>query len=221
MQIEELTLYSKNLDQQEQFYTETLGFSTNRIGKDTLLVTCGESTIRFERREVQYPYHFAFLIPTGSLENAIAWCASRNIPLLPYKGVPIIHFENGRSIYFYDADGNIAEFIERPLLDYPSASSFSITSVIKVNEIGLPVESPEFAAKRLETEGRIQPLDSKAFNDVFCWVGDHHGVVIVVKEGRNWLPTTIPGVFNDFELKYSEGNIQGTLIASNGTIKLL
>ena len=128
----------------------------------------------------------------------------RNIQLLPFKGSEIIHFNSGRSIYFYDIDGNIAEFIERPTLPYAKGKDFSIERVIKVNEIGLPVKNTLKMANYIVDELGINPINKNEFSDAFCWAGDFNGVIIVVKEGRNWLPTNIPGTMNDFNIVYSE-----------------
>ena len=103
---------------------------------------------------------------------------------------------------FFDKDGNIAEFIERPTLDYPTTNQFSIENVIKLNEIGLPVQEPIKTAHRIIEALTIQPIDIIAFKENFCWVGDFNGVVIVVKAGRHWLPTKIPSIINDFSLQF-------------------
>lgn len=157
-------------------------------------------------------YHFAFLIPTGSLEASIQFIESKGIALLPFHGEKIIHFDTGRSIYFFDPDGNIAEFIERPLLDYPASHSFEIHNIICVNEIGLPVSDTLETSNDLMINHRILPLNPKTWNENFCWVGDHEGAVIVVKEGRHWMPTELPSVINDLELEYTEGGVQNKIV---------
>lgn len=141
MEIKKLTLFSNNLIEQEQFYGNKLGFPTYRINDNRVVINTQENQLIFESSKNNFCYHFAFLIPTGSLESAMGFLKKRNIQLLPFKGSEIIHFNSGRSIYFYDMDGNITEFIERPTLQYPSVNDFSIEQVIKVNEIGLPVKN--------------------------------------------------------------------------------
>ncbi len=207
MEIEKLLLKSTNLDKQAAFYGGTLGFECNRISKTQLAVYTGINTLIFEQADQQFFYHFAFLIPTGSLEAAIDFVRKKGIELLPYEGKNIIQFKNGRAIYFYDMDGNVAEFIERPLLDFPPSDTFSIAQVIKLNEIGLPSPNPKQLAEFLVSNYGIKTLVAPEFNDRFCWVGDHNGVLIVVVEGRNWLPTQLPNQINDFSITYTD---QGT-----------
>ena len=204
MEIKKLTLFSNNLIEQEQFYGNKLGFPTDRINDNRVVINTQENQLIFESSKNNFCYHFAFLIPTGSLESAMDFLKKRNIQLLPFKGSEIIHFNSGRSIYFYDMDGNIAEFIERPTLQYPSINDFSIEQVIKVNEIGLPVKNTLKMANYIVDELGINPINKSEFSNTFCWVGDFNGVIIVVKEGRNWLPTNIPGSTNDFSVVYSE-----------------
>jgi len=56
--------------------------------------------------------------------------------------------------------------------------------------------------KILSSEFGINPITDAPFSDRFCWVGDYNGAIIVIKEGRNWLPTNKPSIVNDFSIKY-------------------
>ena len=190
MKIKNLKLGSKNIQKQQEFYADILGFEIRKIANNEVAVKAGFTELVFSE-ELESPalYHYAFLIPAGSVEVAIQYVESRKIDLLPLEGDKIIHFDTGRSIYFFDAEGNIAEFIERPSLDYPSKQTFDIDDVICVNEIGLPVTNTLKISHELMTSHSIQPINPKAWNENFCWVGDHEGAVIVVKEGRHWMPT--------------------------------
>ena len=144
----------------------------------------------------------------------------RDIALLAYQGSEIIHFNSGRSIYFFDKDGNIAEFIERPSLLYKKTKDFSIKNVIKINEIGLPIKDTIKMADYLSEDLGIAPINKDEFSDSFCWVGDFNGVIIVVKEGRNWLPTNIPGTANDFKISYSEKGIEKNIGFKNNLVQI-
>lgn len=107
-------------------------------------------------------------------------------------------------IYFFDKDGNIAEFIERPRLGFESDDAFSINQILRINEIGLPVEKPLEYSKILIEKFNLTLSDLDNFGDFFCWTGDHEGVFIVVKKGRNWKPTQLPAEVNDFEIEFEE-----------------
>jgi len=201
MYIKSLLIDSRNPDAQLQFYTQILGF--NRVEETSMPgVEIGESTLAFRARLNHPAYHFAFQIKTGHLEQTIDYLQSLNIPILLNKGEPITYFENGRSIYFYDAYNNIAEFIERPLVAPKAIADFNPLEVVRINEIGCPVANPsEFAAELMKSTD-INPIAQDSFTDVFCWVGDHNGVVIVTKQGRPWLPTDTKGAPISFELEY-------------------
>ncbi|WP_420580018.1 VOC family protein [Reichenbachiella sp.] len=219
MKFNKLKLGSKSVKKQLEFYADILGFEIIKNTSDELEIRAGLTKFAFS--EKLYPpdlYHFCFLIPTGSLESSIQFLDSRDIDLLPFEGENIIHFDTGRSIYFFDPDGNIAEFIERPSLDYPIKQSFDINDIICVNEIGLPVANTLDMSHKLMTYHGIEPINPKTWNEKFCWVGDHEGAVIVVKEGRHWMPTELPAVINDFELEYVENGAHKTIQCKSGKL---
>lgn len=219
MKIKKLRLGSKNLQKLQEFYADILGFELELASAGEINVKAGFTQLVFsEKLESPELYHYAFLIPTGSLEAAIKYVESREIELLTYKGNKVIHFDTGRSIYFFDADGNIAEFIERPSLSYPSKQTFDVCDVICVNEIGLPVSNTLDTSQELMTNHNIQPINPKAWNEYFCWVGDHEGAVIVVKERRHWMPTEIPAVINDFEIAFEENNTSMNFKCKSGEL---
>ena len=221
MEISELKIFSANLDEQEDFYDRVLGFKCCRKSDAILKIFTKENVLIMEKSKSKTYYHFAFMISPKSLERAISYLENRSVELLPYRNDKIIFFDQGRAIYFYDRDGNIVEFIERPGLGYKSSLAFSIKNVLKLNEIGLPVENPLGVARQLMNEFNIEPLNQNAFNDLFCWVGDHNGVIIVVKRGRNWLPTEKPGIRNDFAIKLLCQDKEVSIIFRNNTISSL
>lgn len=219
MQFKKLKIGSKNLKKQQLFYQRLLGFPVSSITHNKLVIDAGATQLIFSNEiNTAELYHYAFLIPTGSLEACINFIELKGIDLLPFKGEKIVHFDTGRSIYFLDPDDNIAEFIERPMLHYPAQKKFTIGDVICINEIGHPVKNPLSVSEKLMIHHGIQPINHKIWNDNFCWVGDHEGAVIVVKEGRNWLPTKTPSVFNDFELEYIDNGLSFHLKISGGKI---
>ena len=202
MEIIELKIYSNRIDEQEDFYRNVLGFRCSRLSNALLEIQTGSTKLVLEKSAKKAFYHFAFLISTGSLNAAIAFLEKNQVQILSLNEEKIIQFNSARSIYFYDRDGNIAEFIERPSLNYPSSRDFSNERIIKLNEIGLPVSVPQEMAQRLRSEFGIKPEKDAPFRDNFCWVGDYNGAIIVTKVGRNWLPTDQPGMINDFSIKY-------------------
>jgi len=228
MQLRKLKLYSKNIKSQFKFYKNVLGFDVEFFEKNKIKIQTGSTELIFEEQpESNFVYHFALLIPNDKIEDAISFLEKKEIELLPFRGEKIIHFgteENhtGRSIYFYDADGNIAEFIERRSLNFVDESPFSLDQILKINEIGLPAENPIEFSKQLIDQFNIQLIDPQKITEKFCWVGDYEGVFIVVKKGRNWLPTEIPAMLNDlwvtfesdgntFEFEFREGKVKNDI----------
>lgn len=219
MLFQKLKIGLKNYENQREFYQEILGFHVSTQIASELSVQAGTTSLVFSK-QIRAPdlYHFCFLIPTGSLESAIDFLDSRDIVILPFHGEKIVHFDTGKSVYFFDPDGNIAEFIERPLLSYPQKNSFNINDIICVNEIGNPVSNPLETSHILMTKHGVRPINPEKWTDKFCWVGDHEGAIIVVKEGRHWMPTEIPGVLNDIELDYTGNEKTYHLKVENGKI---
>lgn len=208
MEIRKLKLYSKNIKKQLSFYKEVLGFEATYLAENKITVTTGTTQLIFEEdQKSNFIYHFAFLIPNQKIEQAIDFLEKKGIQLLKRKEEKIIYFgtkENhtGRAIYFFDEDGNIAEFIERASLNHIAEQDFNIHQVIKLNEIGMPVDDPMEISRQLINQYKISLIDLHHLNDTFCWVGDYHGVFIVVKNGRNWLPTQLSAFSNDFEVEF-------------------
>ena len=204
MEIKKLQLHSKNITKQLHFFKNVLGFEAEKLSEDEILIHTGLTALHFKSANSNYVYHYAFLIPTGTLQSAIDFLEKKEIELLQYEGKKVIDFTSGQAIYFYDADGNIGEFIERPSLGISSDQSFSIDQVVKLNEIGLPAQDPLSMAKRLTSKYGIQPVEPQIMREDFCWVGDYNGVIIVPKSGRHWLPTTIPCTSNNLSIIYQE-----------------
>lgn len=192
MKILELTLPSTNLDEQAQFFGELLGFRCNRSERNRLDVQCGANQLSFVSSDHQYYFHYCFLIPPGCLASVEHFLDERGFEPLMYRGNRIVDFANGKSVYFHDADGNLAEFIERPSLAYPIQDNFEISDVIRLNEIGIPVENPINYSTRLINDYGIVPIEEGVFRDDFVWCGDYEGVILLPRIGRNWIPMEKP-----------------------------
>jgi len=145
MKIRKLKLYTNKLELEKTFYSEILGFEIKESNSNAFTLKIGWSDLTFEKTEKEYKYHYCFLIPSNKLKQAMEWMEKR---------VQIVDIENGRktqrfeswnadSFYFYDASGNIAEFIVRQELDNEISSDFNISNVLCVNEIGMPTNNVE------------------------------------------------------------------------------
>jgi catechol 2,3-dioxygenase-like lactoylglutathione lyase family enzyme len=218
---------SSRYAEQVRFYADTLGFSVDDQGSSaTIQVGSTQMVLQADEDQVSF-YHFAFLIPDAHFEQALAYVKYRDIEIIPNResGSDITYWENqtGRSFYFFDPDGNIAEFITRPTLGYESSNDFSIREVIKMNEIGTPVPDPMSTVETLERDFGIPVEDrfKQHFSSTFCWYGDYSGVLLVVREGRNWYPTQLAAISSDLEIDLEVDGQRKSLAFNQGKFRAL
>ena len=202
MEILELTIPSTNIEGQRLLFSQTLGFQVELISNDHIAVSCGNTRLCFVQSGEQFLFHYCFLVPPGCLSSIVSFLDQREFEALHYAGKRVVDFGNGKSVYFYDADGNIAEFIERPSLGMESQAEFTISDVLCVNEIGIPSKNPIDYAQQLIREFGIQPMVDGIWREDFVWCGDFQGVFLVTKLGRNWMPTEKPAQYNPVRVKF-------------------
>ena len=202
MKIHELILPSTNIDQQEEVYSQRLGFPCHRASRTELQVSCGVTQLKFIASNRQYYYHYCFLVPPGCLPAAAKFLDAHGFESLPYHGKRLVDFSNGKSVYFYDGDGNIAEFIQRPSLGHPRQLDFSASSIIRLNEIGIPAEHPREFAARMINDFQIRLVDNAPYRDDFIWCGDFEGVFLITKIGRPWMPCQKPAEKNPLTVRF-------------------
>ena len=193
MKIAELTLLAGDLPAQREFYAGTLGLPV--MGEDTqsLAVQAGSSRLVFKQAPSGWHgfYHFAFNVPGDRFREAKDW-AARRVPLIKSKsGDDEFDFENwrARALYFYDPEGNILEFIARRDLSLNTDQPFSERSILSVSEIGVVTEDVPGLVRSLRSSLAIEVFRGSE-SETFTALGDDHGLLIVVKQGRIWFPDT-------------------------------
>lgn len=192
MQIKKLTLHSNSLDQQYSFFEKILGFNVERNEK-LISIAIGASVLEFIDTPVKGKYHYCFLIPCNQIEEAQEWMSKRHnlIPIEP--NINIAHFKswNSHSIYFYDGEGNIAEFIARHDLKNESHEKFGIHSFLSINEIGTPTAHPRSTDFQLQCAMGSQFW--KGDLDRFSTHGDENGLFLLpnYKIKTTWYPTDV------------------------------
>lgn len=191
MQIERVTLSSRKIEAQREFYGDLLGLPTQVDEAGLLHVQIGRSELLFRHDPTVTPfYHFAFRVLTNQPEAAGAWARQR-FSLLPDEGQEVFtsRLWNGATqFYFADADGNVVEFLTQ---ESSAAAAFGPDQICHITEMGLPVSDVLATVARLEQalgQGRKNG-ESATFNPV----GDADGALIIVPTGRNWYPTQRPG----------------------------
>ncbi len=151
MKILKLKLFTNKLELEKVFYFQTLGFEIIENNPNSFTVKTGWSDLTFEKTEKEYKYHYCFLIPSNKLKQAMEWMEKRVLVIDIENGRKTQRFEswNADSFYFYDASGNIVEFIVRQELDNGISSDFNISSVLCINEIGMPTSNVEKTNNKL------------------------------------------------------------------------
>ena len=188
MKIKELKLYSHNLEDQKKFYTSILDLEL--VDETTLSFTIkvGDTFLSFIQSDDSSYYHYAINIPSNQILESAEWLSER-IDILPYQGEQIVNFPNwnARSIYFYDADKNIVEFIARRNLNLNSDNNFTSKSLLHISEIGLPTNDVSRLFNKLNEDYALEKYDCDLSK--FCAVGDEYGLFIVVNYNlKKWLP---------------------------------
>lgn len=214
MKIRKLQLFTNKLEKERQFYTEKLGFPCIALTPTSFTVKIGWSDLTFVQSDEAHIYHYCFLIPSNKLHEALVWMTKRTDILLNADGHQTTRFEswNADALYFYDASGNIAEFIVRHDLNNVSNHTFDNEQVLGINEIGLPTNNIPTTNKLLESslgtsfwKGDVQRFGTN---------GDQQGLILLpnysVKD--TWFPTHKPLLPVPFEAQIEENDAMFNLL---------
>jgi catechol-2,3-dioxygenase len=190
VEILELRLNTYRLDDMQAFYVNMLDLPLVQRDADHLIVQAGRTRLVFAGAQSECSYHFAFNIPENQFAEAKTWLSQRT-SLLKFQGNDEIHWTawNAHALYFYDPAGNVLELIARHSLPNGSQSPFSGRSLCEVSEIGLAVENVEQAVATLQAQLGLGVWDA-GDGQTFTALGDELGLLILVKRGRAWFPTT-------------------------------
>ncbi len=191
MKIKQLTLYTHLLEEEKLFQTSTLGFPLINETAHSFSVQVGYSQFKFVRSEEKNIYHYCFLIPCNQLNPSIDWLKKRLdiIEITTGKFTQKFDSWNAESVYFYDASGNLAEFIVRHNLQNQSEDTFSTNSIIGLNEIGLPTKNIISTNKKLSNE--LGTSFWKGDKLRFGTNGDDNGIFLLPNYliKTKWFPT--------------------------------
>ena len=135
-------------------------------------------------------YHFAFNIPTNTLNDAINWTLQRT-SLIETENSFISDFENwnAKAIYFFDNNHNILEFICRTDLNNPTDKPFSFETILNINEIGLVIDQPLQIGNEIIEKTRIEYFSKGPKREDFVAVGNESGLFVISNPNRKWYPT--------------------------------
>lgn len=204
MVIESLQLYSPNVQTLKSFYQDVLGCPLATEGQNYFELKLGHTLLIFEEHPEATPYHFAINIPSNQIAAAVDWLHER-VDILPGPEGDIVDFNSwkAKSVYFYDSDKNIVEFIARERIADYRDDPFDMTQSVGVSEIGIPVSDIKSVYKDLRQLAPF-PVFSGSF-DVFCAVGDDKGMFIIIdKYKKDWFPSDDKAHSSGFKIRGRE-----------------
>ena len=188
-------LHTAALERLRCFYSETLAIPLLDAGADSFSLRIGASVLEFRRGDAP-PYHFAINIPSNLFDVARVWLAAR-VPLLRVPdGGDTMHWRawNAHACYFRDPAGNIGELIARHNLAGDGApvdgTAFDpAIHLLGISEIGLALEDVSASCRVIE-EGLGLPVWDAGDGVRFRAMGGERGLLICVKRGHAWFPTS-------------------------------
>lgn len=203
MQIKNLHIYSDHLEEQFKFYKHILKLPVKRIDAEKIEVQVGYSILQIEKSKAFKPYHIAFHISAKKEKVALNWL-KENVDILKMEEEEIIDFSswNAKSIYFYDADNNVLEFISRKHLHRVPTKGFSEKDICGIAEIGLAVNDVKSAFEQINNTTDLKQYSGDL--EKFCPIGDDYGLLITVDQNeKTWFPTADKSEDAAFKLAFT------------------
>lgn len=221
MKIIHLKIFTTQLEEQLEFYRETLQLPVNKVSDIAFQVKIGYSILEIEERTGATPYHIAFHIPARQDQKALDWLKER-VEILQDAGQEIIDFPawRAKSIYFYDADRNILELISREDVFAFAKKEFSEEDILGISEIGLATRKVRETFDFLNKNFGLEKFSGDY--ERFCATGDDLGLFIIInKDQKDWIPTGDKAFASAFEIKIDVKNVIFGTSYYNETLKLL
>lgn len=195
MKITSVFLETNDIAATVAFYGGRLGLPIAGLSAKSVTFRIGSSQLHFSlNADTKAFYHLAFLVPSNQIQEALAWLASRT-SVLPFSdGNKIAHFDNwnAHAFYFLDNQGTILEFIARHELNNVSYKPFDASSILSINEVGIPVDNVSEACEFLLANYAIPYFAEGPRLPDFVVMGEPEGLLIMPKTGRGWWPTLRP-----------------------------
>jgi catechol-2,3-dioxygenase len=191
MLISQVELPVSDTVQAARFYGDVLALPT-RTGGGVVQVEVGPSVLLLHPGPVEPgAYHGAITVPEDRFAEAKAWLQER-VSLLERDGLDEFALGapwNSQSVYFTGPDGILLELIARhDLAAAESSGRFSSADLLRISEIGLAVPDVATAVASLHNAFGLPVFGTAAAE--FTPLGDPDGLLIVVRQGRPWFPTT-------------------------------
>ena len=202
------------------FYRDLLGLEIRDQKEKSFEIVMESSILKFRQDKNFTPYHIAIYIPDKQEEKALAWLKTR-VSILKNGKDEIVDFSawDAKSIYFYDEDKNILEFISRKNFNKPVSEVFSEKSLLGIAEIGLATNDIEEKFIFLHQQYELEIFDGNF--EKFCAIGDHQGLFITINKNlKDWFPTGDKTFSSDFRINFNHKGIDHKLEFINDCLKL-
>ena len=222
MKIKQLNIYTSNLIAQKEFYHNKLGFKIEDESATHFTIKAGHSLLSFTASENSLKYHYCFLIPSNQLDAATNWLQNKTDLIIDKDGTIQHQFDfwNAAAIYFYDADGNVAELIVRYDLKNDLHTDFGINHFLSVNEIGLPTKD-NFKTQQTLLEKANSP-QWEGNLERFGTNGTQEGLFLLINNNikKTWFPTEVPTHSAPFEARIEVDKNEYFVDFSDGVLKI-
>jgi catechol-2,3-dioxygenase len=221
MRIEQLQVFTGNLPEQKDFYENILQLPLKNVSETSFQVQVGYSVLEFQQKESATPYHIALHIPALQEKKALEWLKKR-VYILKDGEAEIVDFPawKAKSIYFYDADKNIVEFISRRHCFPPESDKFSEKNIVGISEIGLATSDVKSAFDFLNQHFSLEKFTGDY--EHFCATGDDEGLFIVInKKQKDWFPSNDKAFASDFKISFSTASGKAEMAYKNERLQLL
>lgn len=219
MKIEKLQIFSNHLQEQFRFFREILGFEIKEYSENRFKIEMGFSILEFQYKKDATPYHIAFHIPDHQEKEALEWI-KRRVPVLKDENEEIVDFSawNAKSLYFYDADKNILEFISRGNFQKPASNIFSEKSILGIAEIGVVTDNVQEKFDYFHTEYGLEKYDGDF--EKFCAIGDDQGLLITINgKQKKWFPTNDKAHSSGFCINFNHKDKSFSFVFEKDRIK--
>lgn len=220
MKIEHLTIYTQKLQKQLDFYENVLQLPIKNASEDAFEVQIGFSVLKIQQKTNATPYHIAFHIPAKQEQQALEWLKQR-VSILKNEEEEIVDFPawKAKSIYFYDADENVVEFISRSHCFEPKSADFSAESIVGIAEIGLATDDVQEKFNFLNQKIGLEKFTGDY--ERFCATGDDEGLFIVInKNEKDWFPSNDKAFASEFSAAIVHQDKKYQLIFENDGLRM-
>ncbi|MBM7567209.1 VOC family protein [Paenibacillus sacheonensis] len=187
----DLRLKTVSIQGVKQFYGGMLGLQAIDESDDTIRYRLTERcTLTFEEAALPLsPAHFAFEVPYSAFDDSVRFLRQRGIPLLQWPdGQEETTFENGRSVYFRDGDGNLLELIAHSYIRSDVVQPFGPLRILYLREAGMPADDVVSFREWLKRTLGLQTRDE---SDTFNFVIGGTAHVIATSTKRRWIPIAL------------------------------